>query len=119
MKTAGLADVLRTALAPLAGQIEIAFLFGSVAQGKERPQQRHRRAHGRQRRASADVVAVMGPAQEQLRREVNPSVYPLDEFRAKLAARHHFLRSVMAGAKVFLIGDEHGLERVAEKRLAD
>ena len=36
MKTAGLADVLRTALAPLADQIEVAFVFGSFAQGKER-----------------------------------------------------------------------------------
>ena len=67
----------------------------------------------------ADVVAAIGPAQEQLRREVNPSVYPADEFRAKLAARHHFLKSVMAGSKVFLIGNENGLERMAAKRLAD
>ena len=31
LKTSGLADVLRTALAPLAAQIEHAFVFGSVA----------------------------------------------------------------------------------------
>ena len=30
MKTAGLANVLRTALAPLADQIEVAFVFGSL-----------------------------------------------------------------------------------------
>jgi uncharacterized protein len=118
MKTAGVADVLRTALAPLAEQIEIAFLFGSIAQGKER--------QGSDidllvvgNVGFSDVAAVMGPAQEQLRREVNPTVYPADEFRAKLAARHHFLKTVVAGSKVFLVGDEHGLERLAEKRLAD
>jgi uncharacterized protein len=118
MKTAGLADVLRTALAPLADQIEVAFVFGSVTQGKER--------QGSDvdvlvvgNVSFADVVAAIGPAQEQLQREVNPSVYPPDEFRAKLAARHHFLTSVMAGGKVFLMGDEHGLERLVEKRLAD
>ena len=118
MKTAGVADVLRAALAPLADRIEIAFLFGSTAKGKER--------QGSDidmlvvgETSFADVVAAIGPAQEQLQREVNPTLYPPEEFCAKLAARHHFLSSVMAGSKVFLIGDEHGLERLAEERLAD
>ena len=35
-KTVGLADVLRAALAPLAASIDLAFVFGSVASGKER-----------------------------------------------------------------------------------
>src|SRR3990172_175246 len=35
-KTAGLADVLREALAPIAGKIRVVFIFGSVAQVKER-----------------------------------------------------------------------------------
>ena len=118
MKTAGLADILRTALAPLADQIESAFVFGSIAQGKER-QQSDVDLLVVGDVSFADVVAAIGPAQEQIQREVNPSVYPTDEFRAKLAARHHFLKSVMAGSKVFLIGDEHGLERLAEKRLVD
>ena len=118
LKTAGLADVLRTALAPLADQIEVAFVFGSMAQGKER-QQSDVDLLVVGNVSFADVVAAIGPAQEQVQREVNPSVYPPDEFRAKLAARHHFLKSVMAGSKVFLIGDERGLERLAEKRLAD
>ena len=117
-KTAGVADVLRAALAPLADRIEVAFVFGSTAEGKER------------RQSDVDVLVVgdasfsevtaaFGPAQERLQREVNPSVYPADEFCAKLGARHHFLRSVLAGGKIFLIGDERGLEGLAKKRLAD
>ena len=35
-KTAGLADVLRDALLPLSRRIELAFVFGSLAQGKQR-----------------------------------------------------------------------------------
>ncbi|MGO8751697.1 MAG: nucleotidyltransferase domain-containing protein [Thermoguttaceae bacterium] len=118
IKTVGLADVLRTALAPLANQIEVAMVFGSMAEGKERPESDiDVLVVGRV--SFADVVAAIGPAQEQIGREVNPCVYLPDEFRAKLAARHHFLSSVVAGRKVFLIGDEHGLEGLAEKRLAD
>jgi hypothetical protein len=43
-------------------------------------------------------------------REINPSVYPADEFRRKAAAGHHFLKTVLASPKVFLIGDENELE---------
>jgi hypothetical protein len=35
LKTSGLVDVLRTALAPLAAQIDLAFVFGSVAKSKD------------------------------------------------------------------------------------
>jgi hypothetical protein len=48
-----------------------------------------------------------------LGREINPSVYPANEFRKKTAAGHHFLKTVLAGPKVFLIGDENELERLA------
>ncbi len=36
VKTAGVADALRAVLAPLAGRIRVAFVYGSVAQGTER-----------------------------------------------------------------------------------
>ena len=118
MKTAGLTDVLRTALAPLADHIDVAFVHGSIARGNERQgSDVDMMVVGDA--LFADVVAAIGPAQEQLQREVNPTVYPPAEFQMKLAAGHHFLKRVMAGNKVFLIGDERGLERLAEERSAD
>ena len=106
MKTAGAADVLRRALAPLADRISFAFVYGSVASGSER-------------RASdidvmivgdvsfAEVVTAIGPTQESLGREVNPTVYSEAEFKAKMDAGQHFLNGVMKREKVFLYGDEH------------
>jgi uncharacterized protein len=117
-KTAGAADVLRTALAPLGDRIRIAFVFGSLARG--------------QQRAESDVdllvvgdvgfgevVAALADAQARLRREVNPTVYPPEEFCRKVSTGHHFLRSVLKREKIFLIGDQRDLARLAEKRLAD
>lgn len=114
VKTAGVADVLRTALAPLAERIQVAFIYGSVARGKER------------RASDVDVMVIgevsfaetseaLGGAQKSIGREVNPSVYAPADFRAKLAARHHFLRSVLKGDKIFLIGDDRELARLAKK----
>ncbi len=113
VKTAGVADVLRETLAPLAASISIAFVYGSVARGEER-------------RASdvdllvigdasfAAVTQALAPAQRRLSREVNPTVYTPDEFRQKLAAGHHFLRSVTAREKLFLFGNEHDLRHLGK-----
>jgi len=114
VKTSGVADVLRAAFAPLASRIRVAFVYGSVARGEER-------------RASdvdvmvvgeatfSEVVDALASAQDALGREVNPTVYPPDEFRAKINAKHHFLVTIIKGDKLFLIGDQRELGRLAKK----
>ena len=97
-KTVGVADVLREALAPLGPKVRAAFVYGSASFG--------------------DVVAALAPAQESLRREVNPNVYPALEFRKKLAARGPFLKRVLAGHKIYIVGGADGLGKPAAHRPA-
>lgn len=116
-KTAGLADVLREALLPLADKILVAFVFGSLAQGKER--------------ATSDVdVLVVGSASfaavveavsragERLRRDVNPVVMPKSDFEAKLAARDRFVARVAREPKIFLLGNAGEFAELVEDRPA-
>lgn len=113
-KTAGLADVLSEALVPLATDVKIAFVYGSFAANKAR--------------AASDVdlmvignctfsqvVEALLVAHQQLNREINPTVYPVQEFQQKVAAGHHFLKTVLAENKIFIIGNEHELAGLAEK----
>lgn len=112
MKTAGMGDAMKTALLPLTDRIRTAFIYGSVARGDEN-------------RGSdvdlfvvgdttlAEIVGALSPVQLILNREINPTVYPAEEFRTKHSAGHHFIESVLEGAKVFLIGDEHDLTKLA------
>lgn len=117
-KTAGLTDVLREALAPLGSHVLVAFLFGSAARGELR--------------ASSDidllvvgdapfqsVVESLAGAQERLGRDVNPTVYPSDEFRAKVRSKHHFLTTVLREPRMFIIGGDDELVGLGAKRLAD
>ena len=80
MKTAGVGEVLREALAPLADRISVAFIYGSVARAEQR--------------SSSDVdlmvvgdvsfgevVSALETAQKTLAREINPTVYSPAEFR--------------------------------------
>ena len=110
-KTSGLADVLAEALAPAAKQIRVAFVFGSMAQGRETG-------------ASdvdllligdigfAEAVGLLYPAQAALGREVNPKVFTAAEFSTK-ATLKPFLRDVLAKPKIFLIGNDHDLAELA------
>jgi predicted nucleotidyltransferase len=107
-KTAALADVLRVALEPLADRIKVAFVYGSVARGDERPgSDLDVMVIGEAR--FAQVVNALAAARETLRREINPNLYPSREFKAKVAAGDPFLKRVLADKKIFLIGDAHDL----------
>jgi len=110
-KTSGLGEVLAQALAPDKKHVRVAFVFGSVAQGRET--------------AGSDIdVIVVGdlgfrraiellhPAQAVLGREINTKVFTTDEFVAK-ALVEPFLADVLAKPKLFLIGNAHDLEELA------
>ena len=117
IKTVGIGDTLRAALAPIAGQLEVAFIYGSIARGEEGPRSDIDLLVVGDI-AFADVVVNLQAAQKLLGREIFPTVYPPDEFKAKMRAKHHFLTSVLKGSKIYLIGDENELRRLATKRLA-
>lgn len=109
-KTSGLADVLVQALAPLTSKLRVAFIYGSVAQGRET--------------AGSDIdvmlvgdasfretIEYLHPAQALLGREVNPQVFSAIEFAARIA--EPFLADVLAKPKIFLVGNAHDLEKLA------
>jgi predicted nucleotidyltransferase len=112
IKTFGVADVLRAALSPLSDKIQVAFIFGSMAGGEfKRGSDVDVMVIGDT--PFAEIVAALSSVQETLAREINPTVYAFEEFRSKLAENHHFLKTVLNGPKLFLIGDENELEKLA------
>jgi uncharacterized protein len=117
VKTAGISDVLRTALAPLADRIKVAAVYGSFARGQARKESDIDLLIVGDV-AFTEVVKALSSSQVRLGREINPTVYPPSEFLDKVSKGHHFLRNVLKGQKIFLIGDEHEFERMAKKRLA-
>ena len=110
-KTSGLADVVAQALEPLTDSIDVAFIFGSVARGTE--------TQGSDVDlmiiGSVDfgvVVDALHLAQQQLSRDINPKVFTPRDWRNRLEGRDPFLREVVAGKKLFLIGGENGLKEL-------
>jgi predicted nucleotidyltransferase len=110
-KTAGIVPVLQQELTPLRGRLELAFLYGSMARSEETS-------------ASdidllvvgeaglADLLPALRRSEKRLGRPVNPTIYSLSEFRKKSRGHDHFLTAVLKGAKQFVTGDRHELERI-------
>lgn len=107
-KTIGLADALRLSLAPLAGRIDAAFIFGSMASGTE--------SAGSDidlmvvgDAGFAEIVDATYAAQATLGREINPKVMSASEWQAKKAERNSFLQDVLNKPRIMLIGEADAL----------
>jgi len=113
-KTAGVADLLRTALSRFVEKkmIKSAFIYGSVASGKQGPQSDVDLMIIGRLSLSA-LMPILRKAQDDLGREVNPTIYEPDEFRTKVQKDAHFLRRVLSGPKVMLVGTSDELGRMA------
>ena len=108
-KMLGPADTLRRALLPLADVLHLALLYGSVARRSDTAHSDFDVLLVSDTLTLEQVYAALAPAEQQLGRAVNPTLYTLAEFRKRLDARNPFLTKLLAGETVALIGDRHAL----------
>jgi len=112
-KTFGVADVIKQSLATVADKIRVAFIFGSIARSADdRKSDIDLMIVGTI--SFGDVVSLLSSAEEKLGREVNAVVYPIAEFKKKVKEDHHFVKTVLEDEKIFVIGDEGELRRLAK-----
>ena len=106
-KTVGVEGALRKALASVQN-IRIAFIYGSFASGREK--------------MTSDIdLMIIGDVnismlnekimelEKRLRREISPTFYSLQEYRAKKRAPSGFIAEVLRAPKIMLVGKENEL----------
>jgi uncharacterized protein len=111
LKTCGLADVIKHALGDEKG-IRVAFVFGSLARQEEK--------------ANSDVdLMVIGniglrkltgllmDVAGKVGREINPHIFSEKEFIKRKIGQDHFLNQVLESPKIFIIGTENDLAKMA------
>ena len=110
-KTLGYAPALKQALEPLRSGIRWAFVFGSMAAGRERP-------------ASDIDLAVVGDVkldqildrvretENRTSRPVNVTLYSTREFVKKVREPRSFLSRVLGGPVSMIVGNEHELKKL-------
>jgi predicted nucleotidyltransferase len=107
-KTFGIADVIRQSLEQIRAKIRVAFIFGSIVTNTDG------------KASDIDIMVIgeisfdevahgLSNAEELIQREINPVVYPVFKFRQKIQTNHHFLKTVLEGDKIFIVGDRDEL----------
>ncbi len=113
VKTAGIADVIRSALSDLDG-ILYGFIFGSTSRGEL------------DQISDIDVFIIgevtfteasiaLHSAQKTLGRDISPVVYSDNEFSLKVSQGNHFLMNVLDKPLIMLIGGEDDLRAMGSE----
>lgn len=113
-KTFGVADVLRTAFAPLLPCMQLAFVYGSIAKGEAIASSDVDVLIVSDDLAYADVMALVPAAEYSLARKVNPTIYTLGQLQQKLREGSAFLSRVVAQDKVWLKGGDDDLGKLVQ-----
>jgi predicted nucleotidyltransferase len=104
MKTVALTDPLRSALQPLAKQIDLALVYGSVARGED--------AAG----SDIDLLVVaddmtletlfarLAPVEKKLGRTISPTLYSRADFEKRRRTGNPFVTKILARQHVVLFG---------------
>ena len=103
-KTFGIVDVIRLALLPFSDRIIWAFVYGSVASGKETS------------RSDIDLMIIgdvgfteiasdLYEVQEKLGREINPKIFSKDEWIQMENKKDPFIREILSKPRMDVIGD--------------
>jgi len=105
-KTFGIADVIREALLPLSDQIDLAFIYGSIAKKEDTASSDVDLLLITDSLAYADLMAELTDAEQSIGRLVNPSIYTAEQIKNKLEQKNAFLTRLMEQPKIWIKGDE-------------
>jgi len=111
IKTIGLVDIIRDALQDK--RIQIAFVFGSISDGKE--------SAGSDvdllvigRLGMRAVSGLLSGTADKIGREINAHVMTSDEIKKRYGVKEHFIVNVMKSPKLFIIGNEDDLRAMVK-----
>lgn len=112
LKTFGVADVLRTALQALWPQIELAFVYGSMAKGSEHAGSDIDLMVVGELASNTQLLTALQSAQTQLGRVINPTLYNQAEFAQRVSEGRSFIMRVLEQPKIFVKGADHDIARL-------
>lgn len=108
LKTVGLAEPLRQALAPLAHRIVFASIYGSVARQTDTAASDVDLLIVSDDLTLEQVYSALSAVERTLARKINPTLLTVEEFQRRRKAANSFVSKVLAGDHIVLVGNEDG-----------
>jgi predicted nucleotidyltransferase len=108
-KTFAIADVIKAALKPLDDQIELVFIYGSIAKAEDTAKSDIDLLVVAEGLAYSELIESLFDAESSLGRPINPTIYDIDEIRKKISQDNAFVTRVMDQPKIWIKGDENDI----------
>lgn len=109
LKTVGMVDPLREALAPYRQSIASAFVYGSIAKGKDTAKSDIDVMIIADGLAYSEVFSALQKAEKDLARPINPNLMAVGDWVRKIKNKTSFVARIFNQPKLFLFGNEDGL----------
>jgi predicted nucleotidyltransferase len=109
VKTVGLVEPLRKALKRHSASIDAAFIYGSVARGKDTASSDIDLLIVGRDLGYSDIYASLQKAENILMRPVNPNLMTPAEWQKRVANKNPFVSRILKQPRLFVLGTEHEL----------
>jgi uncharacterized protein len=110
-KTVLFGDLLKNALKTMKKKIQFCFIYGSLAIGSE--------SYSSDidlfimgDLGLRDIAHILSEIGNDLKREINPTVYSEKELKKKIKEKNPFIKEIMRSPKIWLIGDEYDFKKM-------
>lgn len=111
-KTFAIADVIREAFVPVYEQIDLAFIYGSIAKKEETASSDIDLLVITDTLAYTDLMTVLSGVESSLARPINPSIYTASQIKNKLQQKNAFLTRVMEQPKIWVKGSDDDIRKI-------
>ena len=112
LKTVGIVDPIRDALAPYRPSINCAFVYGSMAKGDETAKSDIDLMIVGNDLAYSEIFAALQAAEKTLARPINPNLTTAEEWGRKVSHRNSFTTKLLNQPKLFIFGTEDELRGI-------
>lgn len=103
IKTFGIKGQIKQALSTISSQLQQAFIYGSVAKGEAHSNSDVDLMLVGYELSYSGVMELLEVAEQQLHRQVNPTIYTPEEFSSRLHDQQSFLKKVMEQPQINLL----------------
>ena len=108
-KTVGLHDPLKAALAPYSDRIKAAFVYGSIAKGKDTARSDIDLMVIGDDITYSDIFTSVQEAEKTLARPINPNVMDVAAWKKRQSSKSNFVSTIINSPKIFIVGSEKDL----------
>jgi predicted nucleotidyltransferase len=105
-KTFGVTGVIKAALESKENQIDLAFIYGSIAKAEDTAKSDIDLMVVTETLAYSEIMELLYGAEDSLGRPINPTIYDVEQFSNKIKQDNAFITRVLEQPKLWIKGDE-------------